>query len=247
MLNFFPDKTKVLFLDLEYYVPEEDRSKTNRGGMSFSPTSSTHKVIGGCFQIYYPIKNDVEGDIISIWEWNLGTEEKVIREIYKIFSNLWKGVQQSNNCSPMCCGIGISHSDLPVLYTKMLQYKIDTPENLFYLIFGTRQLDLSCIVAGQCSSKRNDYLFYPVIKSHLYQKYLPQAKRAEQAVSVWKYYDEKDFVSIQKRTRLEVIDSLKMYKSFFEKRKENNKILKDMKKQLKHSKLENAHTVSNQN
>lgn len=237
MLNFFPNKTRVLFLDLEYYVPEEDRCKINLGGMSFSPTSLSHKVIGGCFQIYYPIKNTVDPNISSIWEWNVGSEENVIREIHKIFSNLWKGILKSGNCSPMCCGIGISHSDLPVLYTKMLQYKLDTPENLFYLIFGTRQLDLSCIVAGQFTSKRNDYFFYPSIKNQLYQKYLPHAKRAEQAISVWKYYDEKNFKALEDRTRLEIIDSLKIYKRFFEKRKDNQKIIQDMKKQTKISRL----------
>ncbi|OOF51780.1 hypothetical protein BKK54_02035 [Rodentibacter genomosp. 1] len=234
MIKFLPHKTKILFLDLEYYVPENDRDNPNPGGMSFSPTSPTHKVIGGCFQIYYPMKNRPECQILSFWEWKLGSEENIIKEIYKVFISLWKGIHKSNNCVPMCCGIiGISHSDLPVLYTKMLQYKLDTPENLFYLIFGTRQLDLSCIVAGQFTSKKHNYFFYPKTKSQLYQKYLPKAKRSEHAISVWKYYDDRAFEEIEQRTRLEIIDSLKIYKKFFEKRMETENILNNAKKQLK--------------
>lgn len=73
MLRHYPDKTKVIFFDLEYFVPAEARGRKSPGGMSFSPVSSGHKVLGGTFQTFYPILNELM-PARQIWEWNAGSE-----------------------------------------------------------------------------------------------------------------------------------------------------------------------------
>ena len=217
-LTFPKHNTKILFFDLEYYVPKGDRERNIKSGLSFSPVLSEHKLLGGCFQFYYPIKNVAEHKIHHVWEWRESSEEQVVKLIYKKFQKLWKG-HKPGMASPMVCGIGISHSDIPVLFSKMIQYKVDSPENIFDLLYGTRQIDLSSIVACQFSSKHN-YLFYPKTKSELYRKYYPQAQKyMEKGTSVWGMYENRNFEAIENRTKLEIIDTLKIYKKIFETRK----------------------------
>ena len=47
--RFFPDRTRILFFDLEYYVPPEDRARPTLSGMRFSPHMPSHRLLGGAF------------------------------------------------------------------------------------------------------------------------------------------------------------------------------------------------------
>lgn len=45
MLVFYPERTKILFFDLEYYVPAASRLRKTLTGMVFAPEIPGHKII----------------------------------------------------------------------------------------------------------------------------------------------------------------------------------------------------------
>ena len=87
--KFFPDRTKVIFFDLEYYVPHSDRDRSVPSGMRFSPHMDGHKVLGGSFLTYFPMEDRV-GKKCNFWEWNIGDELGVLTAIYDLFETEWK-------------------------------------------------------------------------------------------------------------------------------------------------------------
>ena len=112
MLRFYPNKTKIIFFDLEYYVPATDRERKTPGGMTFSPVLPGHKIIGGTFLTYYPM-DDRLGKRIDLWEWKLGSERNVLQAIFDLPQREWKSIEAKDQAgSLMLSGIGISHSDI---------------------------------------------------------------------------------------------------------------------------------------
>jgi hypothetical protein len=119
MLRFYPEKTKIIFFDLEYYVPAKDRTRKTPSGMTFSPVLPGHKILGGSFQTYYPMQDRL-GKKNNIWEWNVGSEESVLREIFQLFQQEWRSIEAKDQAgSLMLAGIGISHSDIPSLLARL--------------------------------------------------------------------------------------------------------------------------------
>jgi len=211
MLRFYPEKTKIIFFDLEFYVPKQDRSRTTRSGMLFSPLRSGHKVIGGTFLTYYPILDRI-GKRTEIWEWNSGSENNALKDIFGLLEQEWKNIQTKDpHGSLMLCGVGISHSDIPTLLSRSSNLNFATPERIYDLVCGCRHIDLSTMTLSQFSSK-HAYFAYPKSKASLYQKYLTR-KPISSGTLVWDWYDDKEYGAIESRCREEVDDILSIYKS----------------------------------
>lgn len=226
MLRFYPDKTKVIFLDLEYYVPKEDRLRTSHSGMSFSPVLPGHKIIGGTLQTYFPMQDRAE-ELKSFWEWNFGSEESVLEAIYNYFENKWRTTRGQSG-SLMLAGIGISHSDIPALLARMIAHDVAPAHKIYDAFCGCRQIDLS--VATFCQFSFNQaYFAFPKTKSDLYQKYIPSKKMGSGA-GVWDLYDAKDYRAIEQRCKQEVEDSMQIYKAMFDLRKQHDRDLNRLKK-----------------
>jgi hypothetical protein len=225
MIHFNPNKTKVLFFDLEFYTPPKDRERKTPGSMKFSPVRPDHKIIGGVFQTYYPMLDKLDAPI-SIWEWKLGSEKAVLKKIHAILDKEWHCFEKHPPLgSLMLCGIGISRSDLPALYTRMTALSIGSPERLYHLLFGGQLIDLS--ISTFCQFKFNyPYFAYPKPKAELYQKYL-NGKKIEPGLKVLDYYDNSAFNEIESRTLEEVKDMIAVYKAMFD---HNHKVVKDLRR-----------------
>lgn len=228
ILRHFPESTKVVFFDLEYYVPVEDRTRQAPSTMKFSPYLPGHKILGGTFQTYFPM-TDVLKPPVQIWEWTAGSEKRVLEEILALLKCEWKALDRGDRGSLMLCGIGISHSDVPALLAKMNTLRIALPTLIYDYLCGCRQIDLSTATYCQFSSKTR-YFSYPKSKAMLYDKYLAEPGKVAPSTSVWDDYETGRFSSIEARTQLEVDHTISIYKRMFEIRRETEGIMARFKK-----------------
>jgi len=231
MLQFNPSRTKVVFFDLEYYVPVADRRRKTQSGMLFSPVVEGHKILGGHFQTYFPM-TDTFGKVTTVWEWKSGTEREVLRSILRFFEGASNRQGAcSSDASLMLCGIGISHSDVPTLLSKMTTHKIAKPTRIYDVMCGSRQIDLSVATYCQFSSKQR-YFSYPKSKAHLYQKYLGKPP-PESGKLVWDMYDSKKYAEIEARCADEVSDIAQIYKAMFDLKRRTENDLSRLKRLVK--------------
>lgn len=228
MLRHVPDKTKIVFFDLEYYVPQASRQRKTPGGMTFSPVLPGHKILGGTFQTYFPMIDRLE-PARAIWEWRSGSEKAALQAMLSLLKHEWRPIEsRGEHGSLMLSGIGISHSDVPALLAKMTALQLDSPDRIYDLLCGCRQIDLTTATYCQFSFNQS-YFAYPKSKSHLYQKYL-NGKTLESGKSVWELYEAKDHAAIEARSMTEVTDSIAIYKTMFEVKKRRDRDLARLKK-----------------
>lgn len=228
MLRHFPESTKIVFFDLEYYVPPEDRSRKAPSSMKFSPYLPGHKILGGTFQTYFPMTDELRPPV-QIWEWGVGSEKHVLEEILSLLRREWKGLERGDRGSLMLCGIGISHSDVPALLAKMNTSLIDLPTRIYDYLCGCRQIDLSTATYCQFSSTTR-YFSYPKSKAALYNKYLVEPANVAPGTTVWDDYEARSFSAIEARTQLEVNHTVSIYKRMFDMRRETEGIVARLKK-----------------
>jgi hypothetical protein len=226
MLRFYPETTKVIFLDLEYYVPKADRGRPSYGGLSFSPFLPGHKIMGGVFQTYFPIQDRLEAPR-RFWEWELGSEDAVLRALYKHLETQRRSISRQSG-GLMLAGIGISHSDIPTLLARMVSTEVASPEKVHDLFCGCRQIDLSVATYSQFSFNQS-YFAYPKTKAALYQKYMPDRKM-ESGTSVWDAYDAGNYQAIESRCLQEIDDMVTIYKAMVDLRKRTDSSLKRLKR-----------------
>lgn len=228
----FPDKhTKVIFLDLEYYVPQTDRAARSSGGMNYSPYKEGHKIIGGVFQTYYSKLREAQPPK-AFWEWELKTERAVLAAILRHLVQEWEPLRRTKDaCSLVLSGIGITHSDVPVLMARLLHYQLAKAEDLFGLLYGARCIDLSTLAITQFKVT-SPHLAYPKSKAHLYQKY-QVGSTLDRATSVWKHYDAHQYDSIEDRCRTEVADCMDIYKAIMDRAAQQQEEIKNYRRHMK--------------
>ena len=215
-------------------MPEASRNRKTPGGMTFSPVMHGHKILGGSFQTYFPMLDRL-GPLRRIWEWTCGSEESTLREVLNLLVKEWRSIEnKESHASLMLCGIGISHSDVPVLLAKMNAHNLDSPERIYDLLCGCRQIDLTTATYCQFSFN-NSYFSYPKSKSHLYQKYL-NGKSLESGKSVWELYESGNYAAIEARSSEEIADCVAIYKAMFDHKKRIDRDLDRLKKIDKKSK-----------
>jgi hypothetical protein len=228
MLRFFPERTKLLFFDLEYYVPPAGRSRKSLTGMLFAPSLPGHKILGGTFQCYYPMLDRLDPPV-QHWEWHHGSEKVVLRSIYELLRAQWRSIAVKTDAgSLMLGGIGISHSDVPALLSKFMSHKIAAEDQTYDTLCGCRQIDLTTATFSQFAFNTG-YFAYPKSKAHLCQKYLA-GKQVESGKVVWQAYEARDFAAIEARSTEEVTDAIAIYKAMVERKKRTDSDLRRLKK-----------------
>lgn len=225
--RFFPDRTRILFFDLEYYVPPEDRARPTPSGMRFSPHLPSHRLLGGAFLTYLPMLDRVASRQ-AFWAWSHADEATMLRAICAHLQATWKPYADARQeGTPILAGIGIGHSDVPCLATRIAQHGVMDPVQAHDLLYGCRQLDLGVASFGQFALN-HPYFAYPKTKRQLYEKYV-DGKRIDPGRAVWDLYDRGDHAAIEARCGEEVEDALAIYRAMCEAKHRNDAGLKRLK------------------
>jgi len=225
--RFFPDRTRILFFDLEYYVPLEDRSRPTPSGMRFSPHVPSHRLLGGAFLTYLPMLDRVASRH-EFWAWAHDDEAAMLHALCAHLQAEWKPyADPRQEGTPILAGIGIGHSDVPCLMTRIAQHGVMDPVQAHDLLYGCRQLDLGVASFGQFALN-HPYFAYPKTKRQLYEKYA-DGKRIDPGRAVWDLYDRGDHAAIASRCREEVEDALAIYRAMCETKHRSDAGLKRLK------------------
>lgn len=206
-------KCRIIFFDLEFYVPENSRSKI---GFNYNPWDKRSKILGGSFLIANPEKDfgiteyNIRKRTKSFWIWNYESEKDLLLQIYKILKSTYDMVNSAHEgaVSPVLCGIGITSSDIPILFELFKRFKILTNAEAFSFQNGFRVIDLSQLSVATFNN--SNYFLYPKTKSHILNKYLPDTK-FETGKIVWELYESEDYEGIQARVLNEVIATHRCY------------------------------------
>ena len=225
------DRCRVVLFDLEFYVPETSRRST---GLCYNPWDKSCKLIGGSFISANP-KTDFDlpeekiiKKVSSLWLWDHKDEKELCVKIYELLKSTLDIVHKAHEgrVSPLLCGIGISSSDIPVLFELFKRYKILSNSEAFFFQSCFRIIDLSQM-AIPCFNNTTNYL-YPKVKNDLLQKYMT-GKKFSSGKSVWELYEQKNHTLIEERVIDEVVSSHVIYKSIIADYRYFKKLEKDEK------------------
>ena len=205
------DKTKmrVLFFDLEFYVPENDR---NIKGIRANPYKDGHFLIGGTFIFFNPLSEDENAiDIFRHWIWDYENEKTMIKAILEnIIHSIDEKEIRNLLENTVICGNGISTLDIPYLFGRCQKCNINLDANLYYWLNGFKIVDLQNVVIP--FFKYDDSLLYPISKEEMNNLFLNKLGKNEMKKLIWDYYDENEYNSIMKNNEDEVLYNLEIYK-----------------------------------
>ncbi|TMP13706.1 hypothetical protein CWC04_18610 [Pseudoalteromonas sp. S2893] len=208
------NKCRIVFFDLEFYVPESSRVKT---GLCYNPWDKKCKLLGGSFLVANP-ENDFqisEGEVLkkteSFWLWDFKDERELLVTIYELLKKALLVVHNAHQkrVSPLLCGIGISSSDVPILIELFKRYQILSNAEAFKFQSHFRVIDLSQLAIA-CFNNSNEYL-YPKVKNDLLRKYIPN-KNFASGKSVWNLYETGKYGEINSRVVEEIAATHALYK-----------------------------------
>ena len=240
------NKCRIVFFDLEFYVPESSRTEH---GFCYNPWNKSCKFLGGSFLVTNPTKDfgvsksKIERKIQSLWLWDRNSERELLENIYELLKTPQETVFNAHNgmVSPILCGIGISSSDLPILFSLFERFKILTNSESFSFQNKFRVIDLSQLTIGTFNTSNN--FLYPKTKNHILNKYL-KGKAFESGKSVWQLYESGDYKGISERVIDEVssthtcyeliMNDFKNFKSLENREKKRQKELSNRSGNLNH-------------
>ncbi len=229
------DKCRVIFLDLEFYVPESGRDKE---GLCYNPWDKKCKFLGGSFFVANPTK-DFSAEISvgskaiqCLWLWDYNSEKELLTVIYELLKEVYGLAKKGNNgrVSPILCGIGITSSDVPVLFDLFKRYKIMSNYDAFQFQSSFRIIDISQLAIATFNNSSS--FAYPKTKGHILNKYLP-GKKFESGKAVWDLYESKKFDEIEFRVRDEIVCTHLSYISILNDYKKFKNLEKNAKKNSK--------------
>ena len=229
-------KCRIVFFDLEFYVPEELR---NNKGFVYNPWDKRCKLIGGTFFTANPIRDfERKSDYVrkkskSFWLWKNNNNERqlvenitiYLRSAYNLVINAHDGA-----VSPVLTGINITSSDVPAIFELIKRYKILSNQEAFALQNRFRIVDLSSVSIPAFNN--STFFLYPKTKNNILNKYY-NGEKFESGKSVWDMFDNREFSGIEDRVLKEIIASFICYKNMkkdFDKFKELEKIQKKREK-----------------
>lgn len=200
-------KCRILFLDMEFYVPKEKRVAH---GFNYNPWDPDCKLLGGTFLSANPEKDfDRTDDVLikktrSFWLWESKDERELVNHIYEIMKEALDTVHNAHEgaVAPLLCGIGITSSDVPIIFELFKRYGILSNEDAFSFQNKFRVIDLSQLAIG--TFNQPNYFLYPKTKNTILAKFLADQK-FESGTAVWDYYERNDFESIKSRVLDEVM------------------------------------------
>lgn len=212
ILQYFPERTQIIFFDLEFYVPECDRDD-GRIGLKANPYRDNHFLIGGTFHRYFPLLENENRNVRRqywIWKYN-NSEEKMLRDILKFIEESWNIIKKKNNQAELFfSGIGISRADIQYLFARSLKLKLRTAEELYNIFYKARFLDFETIVIPYFNNKDN--MLRTKSTNEIIAKFKIERDRGA-AADIWPQFDNKEYKAIQERNVNEVSDLLIIYKT----------------------------------
>ena len=229
------NKCRIVFFDLEFYVPEASRVKS---GLCYNPWDKKCKLLGGAFLVANPANDfqisseEVLKKTESFWLWDFKDERELLITIYELLKKALLVVHNAHQkrVSPLLCGIGISSSDVPILIELFKRYQILSNVEAFKFQSHFRVIDLSQL-AIVCFNNSNDYL-YPKVKNNLLSKYMP-GKRFDSGKSVWDLYESGKYAEINSRVIDEIASTHTVYKCILSDYRKFKRLEKDEKRNAK--------------
>lgn len=148
--------------------------------------------------------------IKPLWIWNHDSEKSLLKSIFNLLKNAQETVYNAHKgmVSPVLCGIGITSSDIPILFELFKRYQILTNAEAFSFQNKFRVVDLSQLSISTFKISNN--FLYPKSKSHIINKYISKTP-FEQGKVVWKLYESKYYNQIESRVMDELIYTHKSY------------------------------------
>lgn len=209
-------QTRIIFFDLEFYVPEKNRKEQ---GFSYNPWHKDSIFLGGSYVISLgtrdqinPLDDELRKRIKSHWIWDSKNEKDLVSKFYKLFSSQINSCLEFNQgISPLVCGIGIQGSDIPVLLALFRKYDYLSDQDAFVFENYLRILDLSVLGISFFSNKT--YFMYPKKKNELLNKFFKD-QVFESGTSVWGSFEQKNYYEISQRNLNEVFYTVRLYYEF---------------------------------
>ena len=196
IVQYYPEKTQIIFFDLEFYVPESDRD--GRLGLKANPYKNNHFLIGGTFQRYFPLLNHEKNNIKKeFWIWKYNSEKEMLKDILKFIEDSWNIIKKKDNQAELFFSeIGISRVDIQYLFARCHKYNLKSDEVLFDLFYKSRFLDLETIVIPYFKNKDN--MIKTKSTKEILSKFKIERDRGPSA-NIWEQYDKKDCDAIGER------------------------------------------------
>lgn len=211
-LEYHPEKTQIIFFDLEFYVPKKDRD--GRRELKANPYKDGHFLIGGTFSKYFPLlpNNDKRNITKEFWLWEYTNEKEMLSDILQFIDESWKLIHKSNNQAELFyAGIGIQRADIQYLFARSKKYELKSESELFNIFYKGRFLDFENIFIPLFKNKGN--MLKTKTTNDIIKKLNIPTER-ESSIGIWDQYDSKDYNSIKERNNNEVADLLTIYKKF---------------------------------
>lgn len=209
-IQYYREKTQIIFFDLEFYVPKEDRE--GRMGLKANPYRTGHFLIGGTLHRYFPLVHKRNHDSIKeFWIWNYKNEAEMMKDIIAFIEES-RGIiyKKDNQAELFYSGIGISRVDIQYLFAKAKLLGIKTEEELFNLFYKGRFLDFETIVIPYFKNKDN--MMKTKTTKDILSKFKIERERGP-SISVWDQYDAGEYEKIRERNVNEVSDLPVMYQA----------------------------------
>lgn len=205
----------MLFLDLELYVPPDER-KQSRSSLSVNPSRPKHLVLGGCFlskRFDAEISSDTQIESHWLWKYDF-SEPNLLRAIKSLFKREWEEQRKEGARildkpikDLVVCGAGVAKLDLPALYCRSLYHKIANPADLFEVFLKSRPIELS---TAACFLFPDEPHLYPKTTTEIAER-LGLIEEKGSSTQVWRWYEEKNFTAIEQRTAAELRTVMQIY------------------------------------
>ncbi len=214
--HFSLNQCRIVFFDLEYYVPQKHRRQS---GLNYNPWLKECKLLGGTFFNANP-STDIQCDSESIikskrmksfWLWNEKNEAALVKKIFEYLNQIKQTMHRATNgnLSPLLCGIGISASDVPALIDLFKRYRLLTNAEAFRFQNSFRIIDLSQLSIA-CFNPSNAFI-KPKTKNELLTKF-KHKQTFESGKNVWSLFENKRLKLIESRVVDEIIATHHIYK-----------------------------------
>jgi hypothetical protein len=219
MITFAPEFTEIIFFDLEFYVPQQDRPKQHqdrgvcenygRSSLVYNAAKPGHYVLGGVFRRWFPFKEAKPEEATSIWNFNEAAEKQTLSDIYKYFSESWKMIEardRRENPDLILVGTGICRVDLPALYVRSVMHEIDSNQALYETYFKAKPVDLGELAIPFFPKSQEAFALYPKTGLDILKELKIDSPPKPSGMKVWKMVDDGKTQGVEARTASEVDD-----------------------------------------
>jgi len=184
-----------LFLDIESFVdPEDEQSGLN-------PFHSKSKVIVIAYNYYHsssaPKPEQVKPPAF-IFEWEVGSEKKLLEEFYKVLKDIEKKEFHSGETYLKIVGFNHLAYDLNYLFARMTHHNIAPQKELFGLLFThPRHIDMAQLGMAVSKVTKRDEDFRTISQKAINSYFeIPVKEASGKDVSL--FYSKKDYAKIIK-------------------------------------------------